>query len=496
MNKLYQIIFLWIKAFTLFFIFSKNYSQAKSFDFNSLENSVFIYNMSKNKILYEKNPLQKLIPASVTKSLLAALLLDKSKQLSEIKTSFYTNGEIQNGVLKGDLIFLGSGDPYLTNEKLWGFVTDLQRFGIEDIQGRLVINNFLFSNISDDIDRKLGLVRSRNSYNSQLSSTAINFGVLAVTVTPKKNGQNAYLNMEPFLLPHFKIEGHVKTVSSEKNTHINLERLTKNGTDIFSIRGQISQTDPFTRIYRSVGQGELYTAEVLDAFLNSSGIKTNHKFIFSSAPLKNKDKFLISVSSYPINYQINAMMNISNNFIADMYTMKMAQENDLKINTLKQASTLIKNYVSEVTIKTKIKKNQPEDSSPYFESGSGLTATNRVSSYEIVSVLTHMFQNKKMFPIYYVSFPSPQDEGSTLRRRFENFIQSPIIHAIRAKTGTLSDEAHVVTLAGYTRLENDDWISFSILLNDLSRSVPIEQMRKQLDDELSKFLTDSGNLKK
>lgn len=477
-----------LKFVFLYFLLSFQFILAESFHFGNISHSIFVYDLTRKHVLFARDSQVRLIPASVTKCLVAAMLLENSEKVRNIKTAFYATGKIRNKTLYGDLIFMGSGDPFFTNEKIWQLTSDVRRMGIRKITGKLVINHSLFYHVTNDIDRKYAQKSSQNAYNSQISSSAVNFGVLAITVSPRNVGQNAYLGMEPFFLPHFKVQGRVRTVSARHHTQIYVKRITKNNTDTFYVSGQISEKDHFQRVYRSVGIPQTYTAETLDAFLNHAGVRTSHRFRFSSTGLPSHAWQLVNAPAYPLSFQLNGMMAYSNNFIADMYTMQLGLSENNGPHSLQKSAEEIKNYVSKIAKKEHILRSKYNDSTLFFESGSGLSPTNRVSSYDVVSVLSHMYQRKDYFPLYYASFPNPLMEESTLGKRFENDRNIPEVLALRAKTGTLSDFFHVVTLAGYTRLKNDDWVAFSILLNDQTKKTPIAKMRSLLDEELSKFL--------
>ena len=65
-------------------------------------------------------------------------------------TRALTRGALSNGVLEGDLILQGGGDPYITLERWWSFVQALRAKGLRSIRGDIVIDNTAFSLPAED----------------------------------------------------------------------------------------------------------------------------------------------------------------------------------------------------------------------------------------------------------------------------------------------------------------------------------------------------------
>ena len=85
---------------------------------STLENAnwaVLVYNLDSREVVYEENSDKSVMPASNMKIFTTAVALEKLGPDFRFKTNFYIRGNIENGVLNGDLIIEGTGDPCISN---------------------------------------------------------------------------------------------------------------------------------------------------------------------------------------------------------------------------------------------------------------------------------------------------------------------------------------------------------------------------------------------
>lgn len=79
-------------------------------------------------------------PASVVKSITALYALAHLGPAFRFSTRLVATGPIQNGVLIGDLILVGSGDPSLDTDHLAGLVSELMKTGLRSVKGRFIVD--------------------------------------------------------------------------------------------------------------------------------------------------------------------------------------------------------------------------------------------------------------------------------------------------------------------------------------------------------------------
>ena len=88
--------------------------------------------------------------ASLTKIATTLAALDRWGTKHQFATKVYTTAEIENGVIKGDLIIEGSGDPLFVWEEAIALGNALNRLGVKSIQGNLSIVNEFYMNYQND----------------------------------------------------------------------------------------------------------------------------------------------------------------------------------------------------------------------------------------------------------------------------------------------------------------------------------------------------------
>ena len=82
-------------------------------------------------------------PASVTKVATSLAMLQRLGPEHRFTTSVRTDGEVADGVLHGNLVVEGSGDPFLVNEGAFQILERLHTQGLRTIDGRLQVRGAL-----------------------------------------------------------------------------------------------------------------------------------------------------------------------------------------------------------------------------------------------------------------------------------------------------------------------------------------------------------------
>ncbi|MEJ5989533.1 D-alanyl-D-alanine carboxypeptidase/D-alanyl-D-alanine-endopeptidase [Ramlibacter sp. PS3R-8] len=110
-------------------------------------------------------------------------------------TPVYFDGPVRDGVLQGNLVIKGQGDPKLVIERLWLLLKRVQSMGVRSITGDIVLDRTAFALPARDPAAFDG--EPLRPYNASPDALLVNFKAVTVTITPQ-NGQ-ARVRTEPAL---------------------------------------------------------------------------------------------------------------------------------------------------------------------------------------------------------------------------------------------------------------------------------------------------------
>lgn len=94
--------------------------------------------------LISLNARQPMNPASTMKLLTTFAGLELLGPAYTWKTEAWLDGKLENGILQGDLVLKGYGDPKFTIERFWLWLSELRARGLREIRGDLVLDRSFF----------------------------------------------------------------------------------------------------------------------------------------------------------------------------------------------------------------------------------------------------------------------------------------------------------------------------------------------------------------
>ncbi len=118
----------------------------KRLEARGIQVSAGVWDIQTGKALESHQPDLALVPASVTKVVSTYALLRAWKPDFQLETTVYGDlqGGAQAGVVKGDLVFKGGGDPFFTTERIFLLAQDLRRMGVQRVTGRVRLDQTAF----------------------------------------------------------------------------------------------------------------------------------------------------------------------------------------------------------------------------------------------------------------------------------------------------------------------------------------------------------------
>jgi len=404
--------------------------------------SLFVMNTTTGKKVTEVNTEIGVAPASCQKVITASTAFELLGPGYFYKTTLGYSGKIVNGVLNGDIIIKGSGDPTLgswrykqTSEEniIEAFKEAVSQQGINEITGHVYADESLWNDeatpngwIWQDIGNYYGagaraLNWRENQYDLYLKSgkkigdpvekvgtkppyvNGLNLKVLT-TSAAKGSGDNAYIFMPlndhysyargtiPVNENHFQISGAMAHPATE--LALTLEASLKK-----SPVEKIAAAYPDEKNYGTINVFYTYTSPVLDSII----------FHFLRRSINLYGESLIKTLGF-------------------QFTGTGATDSGVNV---------IKNFW---------KKNGIEPSALNIIDGSGLSPANRITTKTLVTVMEYA-RKQKWFPSFYDALPT--------------------INGLKMKSGSIGG---VISYTGFIKSKKGDEYTFAFVINNYDGS--------------------------
>ena len=134
-------------------------------------------------------------PASVMKLVTTYAGLELLGPAYTWNTPVYIDGPIKDGVLQGNLIIQGKGDPKLVMERLWLLLRRVQALGIRSISGDILLDRSAFATSTQnpgDFDGE-----PYRPYNVAPDALLLNYKSVVMTFVPNPGSGQASIAFEP-----------------------------------------------------------------------------------------------------------------------------------------------------------------------------------------------------------------------------------------------------------------------------------------------------------
>lgn len=383
-------------------------------------------------------------PASNAKLITAAAALHYLKPEFRFRTEYYVHGSLRNGVLDGDLIIRGLGDPTVVTERLQRVANELYLFGVEQITGSVVVDDSYFDPQLEPRGWELEEAADR-AYAAPVSALSFNYNAIAVYLRPGARGQPALIRLDPEV-EAVTLQADVPTRRFTRRLKVHSES-TDAGT-LVQVTGTIGHRQSPRRIYRRIYDPPAYFGSALTAFLQRRGTKMRHRVVRGKVPPRAK---LIYVDQSPALTEVVSDLNhYSNNFIAEtlIKTLSAEAHRGKKPGTFEEGLQLARAFVRD--------KVGIEERDYVFGNGSGLNDVNRLSARQVVKLLDVMQRDFEIGHEFINSLAVAGTQG-TIGHRMR---KSAAERRLRAKTGTLRG---VSALSGYVVDPDGERIAFSFL---------------------------------
>jgi D-alanyl-D-alanine carboxypeptidase/D-alanyl-D-alanine-endopeptidase (penicillin-binding protein 4) len=412
---------------------------------------VLVVSLSNGDTLFGRNPDQQLLPASTMKLFTSAVALDRFGADGRFATEVLRAGTLgDDGVLHGDLVLRGAGDPTLAAKALDdgaeppmnALARQIAEAGVKRVTGAIVGDASAFEDrrVPEGwLARYLGA-----SYAARVSALSFNENKITVLVRPV--GGRAEVSFRP-AVSGTPLTNEVRIVGGSSGAKLGVR---EDSSGRLHITGWLGAVSPERDYQIMVERPEMFAAGALRAALVSRGVPVDGPVRAATAP---PDAIPVTtIVSPPLGKIIAQMNGESNNHFAELLFRSAARDVGVA-GSAANANTLLRRFLYE--------KADVPPTQVFAADGSGLSTLDRVTPRAMVLLLGYV-RRAPWGPVLEQSLPVA-GETETLRHRMRF---TPAMGNLHAKTGTTND---VIALGGYVTAKNGEQLAFSFLYNGRDR---------------------------
>jgi len=430
---------------------------------------VLVKSLKTGETLYARNAQKLMMPASNMKIVTLAAAAERLGWDYTYETQLFGAGPIDDGVLDGDLLVVGSGDPSLgVADGVSARVFDdwaerLETLGVRAIRGRVIGDDNTFD------DEELGFGWSwddlPDDYAAGVSALQFNENAARITVKPGAHeGDAAWVDLAP-AGTGLAIDNRLRTGAADAPTSIAARRLP--GSSRLELRGSIPvNVAPATRVV-SVDNPTLFAVSALRDALIARGIDIRGPAVdvddIANPPKRSDGVLLVSYRSPPLSILAVRLMKMSQNLYAEtlLKTLGVRPVADT-CPTPCGASTADGRANVQATLQTWGVPNE----SMIQRDGSGLSRYDYVTPDALVTILAHVDRDDRLRQPFEASLPIAGRDGTLANRMKGTTAEGNA----RAKTGSMSN---VRALSGYVTSADGDPLVFSIIANNFETTADV-----------------------
>lgn len=407
--------------------------------------SVLVRRVDSDSDLFAINENKLMMPGSAIKIVTGAIAGDALGWDHRFETRVATLSPLEDGVLRGDLLVIGGGDPSISERgrtpgTLRRLARELRAAGLTRIEGGIVGDDDLFD------DRGYGdgwtLDNLPYGYSAAASALEYNEGSVDLVITA---GTAAGEPVDIWVRPEggeLRIDNRLTTAAEDAPGALTLHR--RPGSAHVVVQGQIpAKARPFVRT-ASVDNPTKFFVTAFRHALRAEGIDVAGDAIdvdeLSRKPEMGGAVTLAVHKSPPLRELVESMMHVSQNQYAEI---------------------LLKAAGGRPKAQEILRRWNVADGSYVIADGSGLSRYNYVTSGGLVRVLQEMHGSATHHDAFPGTLAVVGRDGTLVQR----LSHTPAAGRVRAKTGTVDN---VRAIAGYIETDGGDTLVFSMIANNFT----------------------------
>lgn len=440
---------------------------------------VMVVSLDKGDTLFSHSPDESMVPASNLKLFSTAAALYYLGPHFRYNTFLLSEGKIESGVLNGDLVIYGTGDPTFSarfghRDGVWhAFADTLAALGVKEIRGHIIGDASYFKGPGtgsgwqeDYINASYAAPASALTYAENIATLQIKPGIAPGMKPEVSLGDGA---------TGFDVMNEATTVARGRSW-ISATRTSYDGPIL--VRGQISRGTISISRTVPVADPAQYAAAVFRQILIDSGISVTGapksvnnesqspvtgRVVFAPAlDSKPPVRVLAMHQSPPLIEIVDVINKKSHNLMAEQAIRTVGRIAEGEGSVAAGAKAVAQLFERESGASPEIL---------VMDDGSGLSILDRTSARTMIHLLSFMSRTP-VFDAYYSTLPEAGVSGG-LRRMYGTKAQANL----KAKTGTINN---VSALSGYVRAADGEHLAFSIISNN----VPSTWRAKRIEDAI------------
>lgn len=371
-------------------------------------------------------------PASVAKAFTALYALDTLGVGHSFKTRIFADDLVKDGILDGNLILAGGGDPNLVTDELAMLARTLKETGLREVKGDFLVWDEALRNLDEIDSGQLDYI----GYNPTITGLNLNYN--RVHFEWKRNGNDFTTAMD------------ARSENYRPEVTVSRVRLVDRDSPVFSYRddGDVDRWTVARSALNNAGSRwlpvrhpALYAGEVFATFMRSHGVVLKAPKETSAAP---QGDAIATYESAPLPEMMRAMLRYSTNITAEAAGLMATKARVGERYGLRASAAGMARWM----------RSRCGGVMPRFVDHSGLGDMSRVTPNDMVQMLTSPDVQATLEPIMR-NIRLVDSNGDRIERGQAR---------VRAKTGTLN---FVSTLAGYVRTSEGRDLAFAIFASDL-----------------------------
>jgi serine-type D-Ala-D-Ala carboxypeptidase/endopeptidase (penicillin-binding protein 4) len=390
--------------------------------------SFVVLDVESGQVAASFNPSTPRSPASTIKVVTTFAALDSLGPAYTWHTQALIQGALDDGVLDGDLILKGGGDPYMTLERWWSFVQELRARGLHTLRGDIVIDDTAFALPAEDPAAFDG--RPHQAYNAEPSAIMVNFQSVEFRLVPNPGAHRVDIAATPAPID-LAIDNRIALLAgpcSGRAARVAFE-VPSVEWDRVEFTGFLSPQCDARSITRVLLSAPSYAFGTFVQLWRESGGTFDGKWRVAAAPVTATP--FLSFDSLTLAEVVRLTNKFSNNLMARHLLLTLGAERFGAPATLDKGVRAMSAWAQERGLPL---------SEMQIDNGSGLSRTTRISVLEMAAVLRAAYHSRYA-PEFIASLPLAGIDG-TLRSR----MRSSQPGTARLKTGHLDG---VSGIAGY-----------------------------------------------